>query len=635
MLTLSTCFYKVKNKYDINTYENWMVHFLKNIKKFNLVIYTNNESLPLVKKYAGPRIRIIIKEFNKFYNYKYKDYWIKNNKDNKLLKHIDWQLQMIWAEKINFVKNTIEKKIFDSEWYGWCDIGYFRNNFNISNWPDESKISSLNVNKIYYGQVCTDEYLDSLNYLVQCKDEYELPIPTIPNNQESIAGGFFLITHHKIDYWFNTFDDKLLSYFKNDYLVKDDQMIIINCILLNRDIFHLAKNHPSISSEDDWFIFKHFLLNRKYPPSKPLVPRPQVHKPRVRKPQVPRPQVHKPLVRKPQIPRPQVHKPRVHKPQVRKSIIQKPVVLRPVIINNSSTQKQVQNLEVHGPQVQKPLIVDNANKENKKNTEQNGDKSNVSFLGDYNTPIVHKDTVGKIITNKISILMIVHDISIKYLEQCFNSIASQTYQGRVEIIIINDCSDDDKMNDYLKKIFINHRFNITVKFNKSEMGFGKSMNIGVNLCSNELIYIMNPLNIMFQDKIQKQYIYFKKKSDTDILGTGVQKFSDGGNINEINNSFKREILSDLVLKNNLDNFISLDSIVLKRSVIESLNGFSETSNKNVSFYDFLLRALSIDKKVRVLGEIHLLQRVKSIKNEDSDKTVKKLLRDKLKQYISQ
>ena len=36
--------------------------------------------------------------------------------------------------------NIIDEKIFDTPWYGWCDIGYFRNNNGIvKNWPNNDK----------------------------------------------------------------------------------------------------------------------------------------------------------------------------------------------------------------------------------------------------------------------------------------------------------------------------------------------------------------------------------------------------------------------------------------------------------------------------------------------------------------
>ena len=81
-----------------------------------------------------------------------------------------------------------------------------------------------------------------------------MPIPSL---QISIGGGFFLIHEEKIDWWFSTFDNMLQLYFENNYVVKDDQMIILNCISNNMDRFNLYyENNPRY---DNWFMFQRLL----------------------------------------------------------------------------------------------------------------------------------------------------------------------------------------------------------------------------------------------------------------------------------------------------------------------------------------------------------------------------------------
>ena len=48
----------------------------------------------------------------------------------------------------------------------------------------------------------------------------------------SNAGGFFLCHRDKISWWCETYENKLRLYFENKYLVKDAQIIIIDCILV-------------------------------------------------------------------------------------------------------------------------------------------------------------------------------------------------------------------------------------------------------------------------------------------------------------------------------------------------------------------------------------------------------------------
>jgi hypothetical protein len=239
---------------------------LSNVNNYNLVIYSDEQSSQCLKKYlTNPRIKLVTKSPEQFYNYKYKDYWIHNHSNNFLLQNmVDWRVNMLWSEKIHFVYETITEKYFDTEFYGWCDIGYFRNrpedssNQFLVNWPSESKIATLNKNKIYYACVNNDNnYIRALMEIINDKNPSGLPTRTIPPNQVSIAGGFFVSHKDKLEWWRNTYDNKLKLYFENEYLVKDDQIIIADCVFSNLSDFCLCKeqNHKI----DNWFLFQRYL----------------------------------------------------------------------------------------------------------------------------------------------------------------------------------------------------------------------------------------------------------------------------------------------------------------------------------------------------------------------------------------
>jgi len=44
--------------------------------------------------------------------------FFSQNKNILLNNKSCWELNMLWAEKIHFVKETIERKYFDTEFYG-------------------------------------------------------------------------------------------------------------------------------------------------------------------------------------------------------------------------------------------------------------------------------------------------------------------------------------------------------------------------------------------------------------------------------------------------------------------------------------------------------------------------------------
>lgn len=269
-IIFSTCWYCLKAKFDYSVYQSWIDNMLSNVNNYYLVVYTNAKSSHMVSKYGeNPRIKIVIKEIEQFYNYNYKDLWIKNHNENEYLNtRVSWEVSMIWAEKIKFVQQTITENLFNmnADWYGWCDIGYFRNFRMESNqlfieelqrWPSENKLELLDKSKIHYGLVNT--YIMPLIHIVKDKNDVGLPKYPIPPDQISIAGGFFMITRENLDWWADTFDSRLQLYFKHNYLVKDDQMIIIDCIFTENKRFKLHRYESD--TFDNWFMFQKLLTD--------------------------------------------------------------------------------------------------------------------------------------------------------------------------------------------------------------------------------------------------------------------------------------------------------------------------------------------------------------------------------------
>jgi len=275
IITYSTCFYILKSKFDPSFYIQWMKNMLSIVKNFNLVIYTNIiflgdikiiENDPNSKIKNNPLIKIINKPLYNFYCYRYKDLWIANHSKNLSLKETSWELNMLWNEKIAFVNETIKMQYFKTENYGWCDIGYFRNRpedthtNKLYNWSSFNVIHSLSQNNfIYYACVNNDSnYINYLTDIINNKNKKELPSFPIPEEQISVSGGFFILQKNKINWWFNTYYQKLNLYLTNDYLIKDDQIILADCIFTNsiRNNFFLFHENDSY---DNWFMFQRIL----------------------------------------------------------------------------------------------------------------------------------------------------------------------------------------------------------------------------------------------------------------------------------------------------------------------------------------------------------------------------------------
>jgi hypothetical protein len=266
MITFVTCWYKFNNKFNDNIYSIWIDNFLSNVNNFYLIIYTNKNSYYLIEKYSNLKnIKIVIKEHDKFYNYKYLDNWKKNHENNYLLNtKISWEVNMLWNEKISFVKDAYDNNYFNTDWFGWCDIGYFRNRScdisktHLKMWPNIEKIKNLTKDKIYYARVENNiNLLSKYAKIILNKSSNGLPSEEIPHDQVSIAGGFFLIYKDNVDWYHNLHDNKIKLYFDNDRLIKDDQIIVVNNIVENMSKFTLVTEN---SRYDNWFLFQRYLL---------------------------------------------------------------------------------------------------------------------------------------------------------------------------------------------------------------------------------------------------------------------------------------------------------------------------------------------------------------------------------------
>ena len=174
---------------------------------------------------------------------------------------------MLWAEKVHFVNDARQNPYFPlTQFYGWCDIGYFRDDVKDDvkdiNWPNHLKLISLKKG-IHYA--CIEN--DHLNFTSLKKDiqnHYDNknnnnlnlnPTNKILNN--CFAGGFFITRPQLMRAFSIIFANKLRYYFDNEFVVKDDQTILLDCIFTNPALFCLHWEQNSI--HNNWFMFQRLL----------------------------------------------------------------------------------------------------------------------------------------------------------------------------------------------------------------------------------------------------------------------------------------------------------------------------------------------------------------------------------------
>jgi hypothetical protein len=289
-LTLVSCFYKINNthgntllKHEPEKYIEWITKFLTIVKNFNLVIFMDIFTYDYICQYKlneiidskSDKIKVVFKEKSQFYCYRFKNYFIKNQKyvtfDN--YNKMSWEMNLIWCEKINFVSDTIVNKYFDTEYYAWCDIGYFRNDPNgdltleeLKEWGSNTKVitNPNNINKITYGspykhfnsvETWSKIIKNGLYYVLKNK----INSTSDPSTPRSVAGNFFILHKNKINWWCQTFYSILYFYFKNNGVLYHDETILSICLALYPDNFNIiVEKNPRFS--DTWRLFQRYLL---------------------------------------------------------------------------------------------------------------------------------------------------------------------------------------------------------------------------------------------------------------------------------------------------------------------------------------------------------------------------------------
>jgi hypothetical protein len=254
--TLVTAYFEFPiKKFSSNTYLNWINNFLPNTNAY-MVIFTDEQSYDTIynlRKNHIDRTKIITLTLSDFYCYKYMYYWNKDHiRDHEKAYHHQY-LYMIWSEKSNFIKLSIELNPFDTEFYMWCDIGMIRD-VNcikyISNFPNKEVIKDLKKDKVYLLNITefTEEDL-------KINDATE--IFRYQNNSVRIGGGGIFGNVASLKIWIRLYYEMLDEFIKRDYFAGKDQSIMTCVYLKNKDLIELVKHKPCPFNH--WFYMIYYL----------------------------------------------------------------------------------------------------------------------------------------------------------------------------------------------------------------------------------------------------------------------------------------------------------------------------------------------------------------------------------------
>ena len=121
----------------------------------------------------------------------------------------------------------------------------------------------------------------------------------------------------------------------------------------------------------------------------------------------------------------------------------------------------------------------------------------------------------------VSIIIPVYNVR-NYIAACLKSVSLQTYDGKIECLIIDDCGNDDSIS--LAKEFIskNSYPNISYKiiYHEKNKGLSGARNTGICEARGEWIYFLDSDDLITEDCIQLMVDLIKRYPTTQIVFSG-------------------------------------------------------------------------------------------------------------------
>lgn len=195
---------------------------------------------------------------------------------------------------------------------------------------------------------------------------------------------------------------------------------------------------------------------------------------------------------------------------------------------------------------------------------------------------------GKI---KFSIVIPVYNVDLIWLEKAINSVKNQTYVNW-ELCLVDDCSTDPKVKEYLSTIQISK---IKVEFCEKNGGISVASNRGVELATGDYILLMDNDDEIAPSALKEFYDEIIK-SNPDIL------YSDQDIVDQYGNHrdplCKPDWSPDLFLSQ-----MYLGHLIgFKKSLFEEVGGFRTEFNGSQD-YDLLLRMIEHTTNIKHISKI--------------------------------
>jgi GT2 family glycosyltransferase len=130
----------------------------------------------------------------------------------------------------------------------------------------------------------------------------------------------------------------------------------------------------------------------------------------------------------------------------------------------------------------------------------------------------------------ISILVSSYNTKTKYIKECLDSIKTQIGYYNIELVWINDGSEflettllENLLNNFIR---VTRFIKLVYHKNETNKGISYSINIGIQMCSHDLIIKMDSDDIMVPTRIYTQFEFMNNNPHVMICGSQIKCFKD-------------------------------------------------------------------------------------------------------------
>lgn len=251
--TIVSCYYRlVKSKHNIKLYSEWINNFF--MIATNKIIFTNKDTYEneFIKYKDRKDVVFILKEFNEFKTWKYKNVFLQNLEvDPEKNKH-NIYLYLIWNEKSEFINQSIKLNFFKTDYFLYCDIGSFRVKNLMKyyiHWPNPNV-----VNKIKKVTLLLIESFEKKEFLIKKNG-----LPDSFLNKNRIGGGIILSPKNNFKDWYEKYYYILEKFIDNNRFIGKDQLIMSTIVVMYPKLFNIVCRKDSIYCLNGWFYLQPYL----------------------------------------------------------------------------------------------------------------------------------------------------------------------------------------------------------------------------------------------------------------------------------------------------------------------------------------------------------------------------------------